>query len=68
MQGLNNNSHRAHLSLYGMVFQTENIAKENERSPMCSIAVCRFIEKNGVCVGSSDAGVQWLYMQHVSDI
>ena len=35
----------------------------------CCLTVCRSIEKrHGVWAGSSVAGVQWLYMQHVIDI
>ena len=35
----------------------------------CCLTVCRSIEKrHGVWAGASVAGVQWLFMQHVSDI
>ena len=35
----------------------------------CCLTVCRSIEKrHGVWAGASIAGVQWLFMQHISDI
>ena len=35
----------------------------------CCLTVCRSIEKrHGVWAGASVAGVQWLFVQHVSDI
>ena len=42
---LDDDSDGAHLTLFGIEFQTEEEAKENERSPSVVITVCRSIEK-----------------------
>ena len=55
---LNDDSDGAHLTSFEIEFQTEEEAKENERSPSVDL----------LCAGASVAGVQWLSMQHVSDI
>ena len=43
---LNDDSDGAHLTSFGIEFQTEEEAKENERSPSATFTVCWSIEKN----------------------
>ena len=57
------------MTSFGIAFQTEDEAKENERLPSVAL-LCAGPLRIGMVyeLEASVAGVQWLSMKHVSDI
>ena len=65
---LDDDSDGAHLTSFGIEFQTEEEAKENERSPSVALLCAGLLIRGMVLSWSEYAGERWLLIQHVSDI
>ena len=63
---LDDDSDGAHLTSFGIEFQTEEEAKENERSPSAALLCAGLLRR--CMVYELERVLQWLYKQLVSDI